>query len=231
MANDNATWGAPRIHGEITKLGLIVSEATISRYMPRRRKPPSQTWRTFLDNHLGEIASIDFFVVPTATFRVLYVFIVLAHERRRILYYNVTEHPYARWTAQQLINAFPFDSAARFLLRDNDGIYGKDFVERVDGMGIQQIKTAPRSPWQNPYCERVIGTIRRECLDHVIVLGERHLMRILREYVSYYHTARTHLSLDKDAPDMRPVVANDNGNVEAIPMVDGLHHKYVRRAV
>lgn len=230
MANENPTWGAPRIHGELLALGFDISEPTVSRYMPKRDKPPSQGWRTFLLNHVGDLASVDFFVVPTATFRLLYVFVVLAHDRRRIVHFNVTDHPYARWAAQQIINAFPFDSAPRFLIRDNDGIFGREFVERVDAMGIKQVKIAPRSPWQNPYCERLIGSIRRECLNHVIILGERHLMRVLREYVAYYHSARTHLSLHKDAPDRRPVAANDNANIVAIPMVGGLHHKYVRQA-
>ncbi len=183
MANDNATWGAPRIHGELLKLGFDVSEPTVSRYMPRRRKPPSQTWRTFLLNHRKDLVSIDFFVVPTVTFRLLYVFVVLEHERRRIVHVNVTDGPSARWTGQQIVNAFPYDSAPKYMIRDRDNIYGADFVRKVRAMHIEQVITAPRSPWQNPYCERVIGTIRRDCLDHVIVLGERHLRRILREEI------------------------------------------------
>jgi transposase InsO family protein len=203
MANDNATWGAPRIHGELLKLGFDVSEPTVSRYMPRRRKPPSQTWRTFLLNHSKDLVSIDFFVVPTVTFRLLYVFVVLEHERRRVVHINVTDGPSARWTGQQIVNAFPYDSAPKYMIRDRDNIYGADCVRKVRAMHIEQVITAPRSPWQNPYCERVIGTIRRDCLDHVIVLGEQHLRRILREYLEYYHGSRTHLSLDKDAPEPR----------------------------
>ena len=180
MANDNATWGAPRIHGELLKLGFDVSEPTVSRYMPRRRKPPSQTWRTFLLNHNKDLVSIDFFVVPTVTFRLLYVFVVLEHERRRVVHINVTDGPSARWTGQQIVNAFPYDSAPKYMIRDRDNIYGADCVRKVRAMHIEQVITAPRSPWQNPYCERVIGTIRRDCLDHVIVLGEQHLRRILR---------------------------------------------------
>ena len=230
MANDNATWGAPRIHGELLKLGFDVSEPTVSRYMPRRRKPPSQTWRTFLRNHSKDLVSIDFFVVPTVTFRLLYVFVVLEHERRRIVHINVTDGPSARWTGQQIVNAFPYDSAPKVMIRDRDNIYGADFVRKVRAMHIEQVITAPRSPWQNPYCERVIGTIRRDCLDHVIALGERHLRRILHEYLEYYHGSRTHLSLDKDAPKPRARETIRDGNVITIPMVSGLHHRYTRRA-
>lgn len=230
IANDNAIWGAPRIHGELLKLGFDVSEPTVSRYMPRRRKPPSQTWRTFLLNHRKDLVSIDFFVVPTVTFRLLYVFVVLEHERRRIVHFNVTDGPSARWTGQQIVNAFPYDSAPKYMIRDRDNIYGADFVRKVRAMHIEQVITAPRSPWQNPYCERVIGTIRRDCLDHVIVLGERHLRRILREYLEYYHGSRTHLSLDKDAPKPRAREAISDGNVITIPMFSRLHHRYTRRA-
>jgi len=196
MPRENPTWGAPRIHGELLKLGFEVGEATVSRYMPRRRKPPSRSWRAFLRNHAKDLVSIDFFVVPTATFRVLHVFLVLEHERRRIVHFNVTEGPSAQWTGQQLVNAFPDDSAPKYLIRDRDTIYGADFVRRARAMGIEQVLTAPHSPWQNPYCERVIGTLRRDCLDHVIVLGEQHLRRILRRYLDYYHRSRTHLALE-----------------------------------
>ena len=230
MARENPTWGAPRIHGELLMLGFNVSEATVSRYMPRRRKPPSQSWRTFLRNHANGLVSIDFFVVPTATFRVLYVFLVLEHERRRIVHFNVTEGPSAQWTGQQLVNAFPYDSAPKYVIRDRDKIYGANFVRRVHAMGIEQVLTAPRSPWQNPYCERVIGTLRRDCLDHVIVVGEQHLRRILRKYLEYYHGSRTHLALDKDAPEPRQRESIDGGKVIALPMVGGLHHRYTRRA-
>ena len=230
MARENPTWGAPRIHGELLKLGFEVGEATVSRYMPLSRKPPSQSWRTFLHNHTKDVVSIDFFVVPTATFRVLYVFLVLEHERRCIVHFNVTEGPSARWTGQRLVNAFPYDSAPRYLIRDRDKVYGSAFVRRVRAMGIGQVLTAPQSPWQNPYCERVIGTLRRECLDHVIVLGEQHLRRILRKYLEYYHSSRTHLALDKDAPEPRERESTEGGNVIALPMVGGLHHRYTRRA-
>jgi putative transposase len=204
MTRENPTWGAPRIHGELLKLGFEVAEATVSRYMPLRRKSPSQTWRAFLQNHTQNLVSIDFFVVPTATFRVLYVFLVLEHERRRVVHFNVTG--------------------------DRDKIYGADFVRRVHAMGIEQVLTAPRSPWQNPYCERVIGTLRRDCLDHVIVLSEQHLRRILRKYLEYYHGSRTHLALNKDAPELRERESPDGGTVIALPMVGGLHHRSTRRA-
>ena len=230
MARENPTWGAPRIHGELLKLGFEVAEATVSRYMPRRRKPPSHSWRPFLHNHTKDLVSIDFFVVPTATFRVLYVFLVLEHERRRIVHFNVTEGPSAQRTGQQLVNAFPYNSAPKYVIRDRDKIYGANFVRRVHAMGIEQVLTAPRSPWQNPYCERVIETLRRDCLDHVIVVGEQHLRRILRNYLEYCHGSRTHLALDKDAPELRERESVDGGKVVALPMVGGLHHRYSRLA-
>ena len=229
MRRANPLWGAPRIHGELQKLGIDVSQTTVSKYMPRRRKPPSQTWRTFLENHVAQLVSIDFFTVPTATFRVLFCFIVLVHDRRRILHFNVTEHPTAEWTALQVVQAFPWDTAPRYLLRDRDGIYGHAFRRRIKGLGAEEVLTAPRSPWQNPYVERVIGTLRRECLRHVIVLSEGHLRRTLRAFIgSYYHEDRTHLSLAKDAPSGRPV--ETVGEIVELPRVGGLHHRYARRA-
>ena len=193
-----------------------------------RAGPPSQSWRSFLQNHLPDIVAIDFFVVPTATFRVLYVLLIMSHDRRHILHFNVTTSPSARWTTQQVREAFPYDTAPRYLLRDRDGIFGAEFVRRVKSMGIEEIVTAPGSPWQNPYCERLIGSIRRECLDHVIVLSERHLMRVLRSYASYYHSSRTHRSLDDDCPDPRPVEPPEMGEVVALAQVGGLHHRYTR---
>jgi len=230
MSEANPRWGAPRVHGELRKIGIDVSQAAVSKYMVRHRKPPSQTWRSFLDNHLCDLVSVDFFTVPTATFRVLFVFVVLCHDRRRIVHLNVTEHPCAEWTAQQMVDAFPWDTAPRYLLRDRDQIYGAYFDRRVAGLGIEQVLTAPRSPWQNPFVERLIGSIRRECLDHMIILGERHLRRILRDYLDYYHSCRTHLSLEKDAPDSRPVEPPAMGKVIAVPKVGGLHHRYTRLA-
>src|SRR5713101_1863001 len=230
MALANPLWGAPRIHGELLKLGLEVSQRSVARLMPRRPKPPSQTWRTFLRNHLADLVSVDFFVVPTATFRVLYVFVVLLHHRRRVVHFNVTDSPTAAWTAQQIVEAFPDDSAPRYLLRDRDGIYGGEFRQRVKGMGLAEVLTARRSPWQNPFAERVIGTFRRELLDHVIVLNEGHLRRHLRSYLRYYHGSRTHLALEKDAPEPRAVELPAHGRIVALPLVGGLHHRYVRSA-
>src|SRR5256886_2065413 len=206
MTAANPLWGAPGIHGELLKLGFHVAERTVSRLIPKRRSAPSQTWR-----------------VP-------FVFVVLAHDRRRVLNFNVTEHPSAAWTAQQIVDAFPDASAPSYLLRDRDSIYGHAFRQRVKGMGISEVLTAPLSPWQNPFAERLIGSIRRECLNHVLVLGESHLRRILARYFSYYHRARTHLPLHKAAPDVRPVERAEPGRIVEIPEVGGLHHRYVRQA-
>ena len=230
MAMANPLWGAPRIHGELLKLGLDLSERTVSRLVPKRRRPPSQTWRAFLQNHLGDIIALDFFTVPTVTFRILFVLVVLAHNRRRVLHVNVTEHPTARWTAQQLEHAYSEEPTPRFLLRDRDSIYGKAFRQQVREMEIEEVLTAPQSPWQNPFVERLIGSIRRECLDHVIVLSETHLRRMLRGYLEYYHRSRTHLALAKDAPVPRAVQPQGIGSVIQLPEVGGLHHRYERRA-
>ena len=230
MSQENPTWGAPRIQSELALLGYEVAEATVSKYMVRERKPPSQTWRTFLDNHVDCLASVDFFTTPTATFRVLYCFVVLCHERRRIVHVNVTANPTEHWTAQQVVEAFPFDAAPRYLIRDRASIYGEWFRRRTKNMGIEEVVIAPRSPWQTPYVERVVGSIRRECLDHVIVLNEEHLLRILESYFAYYHDARTHLSLERNAPNPREVEPRSRGKVVAIPQVGGLHHRYTRAA-
>jgi putative transposase len=226
----NIGWGAPRIHGELKMIGIQISESTIAKYIIRHRNPPSQTWRTFLENHADCLVGIDFFTVPTATFRVLYVFIVLSHDRRHIVHFNVTAHPSARWTAQQLVEAFPFDSAPRYLLRDRDAIYGEKVRRRIKSLSIEEVVTAPRSPWQNPYVERIIGAIRRECLNHVIIFNERHLRRQLKSYAIYYHEARTHLSLDKQSPVPRSIEPPEQRKVVAIPHVGGLHHEYRRAA-
>src|SRR5213080_2280583 len=195
-----------------------------------RSGAPSQTWGTFLANHVQDLVSLDLFTVPTVRLRVLFVLVVLAHHRRRVVHFNVTEHPTAAWTAQQIVDAFPDDSAPSYLLRDRDQVYGEQFRHRVKGMRIEEVLTAPHSPWQNPFAERLIGSIRRECLDHVLVLGESHLRRILAGYFSYYHRARTHLALEKDAPDVRPVELPEAGGIVEIPEVGGLHHRYVRQA-
>jgi transposase InsO family protein len=230
MGAANPLWGAPRIHWELRKLGIEVSERTVSRLLRRRHRPPSQTWRTFLTNHVTSLVSMDFFTVQTLTGRVLFVFVLLAHQRRRVVHLAITEHPTAAWTAQQIIEAFPDDSAPRWLVRDRDAIYGDVFRRRVAGMGISEVVSAPSSPWQNPYAERLIGSLRRECLDHVIILSQRHLRRVLARYVSYYHGARIHLSLEKDAPTPRRVQAATEGRVVAFAEVGGLHHRYERRA-
>jgi len=230
MSRNNIGWGAPRIHGELKMPGIEISESTVAKYMIRHRNPPSQTWRTFLENHATELVSVDFFTVPTATFRILYVLVILHHERREIVHFNVTGHPTAQWTAQQLVEAFPFESAPRYLLRDRDSIYGGRFRNRVKSLGIDEVLTAPRSPWQNPYVERVIGSIRRECLNHIIIINERHLRRQLKSYSTYYHEARTHLSLDKQSPVPRSIEPAEQRKVVAIPHVGGLHHEYRRAA-
>ena len=230
MAAANPTWGAPRVHGELKKLGYRISERTVSRWMPRKTGKPSQTWMTFLRNHVGQMVLVDFFTVPTIQLRVLYVFFILAHDRRRVVHFNVTEHPTADWTAHQIVEAFPEETAPRYLVRDRDGIYGYDFTARVDGLGIRQVPISARSPWQNCYAERIIGSIRRECLNHVVVINEWHLRRILRSYVGYYNRSRTHLSLDKDAPEPRPAQGLQVGRIIQIPEVGGLHHRYERVA-
>ena len=230
MSQANPLWGAPRIHGELLKLGIEVSQATVSNYMIRHHKPPSQSWRAFLDNHKKELISLDFFTVPTATFRVLFVLVVLNHERRYILHSNVTAHPTADWTAQQLVEACGLEYTPSYLLRDRDAIYGQRFQQQARALGIQEVLSAPRSPWQNAYVERVIGSIRRECLNHVIVLNERHLKGIVQSYIDYYNDARTHLSLNKDAPLGRMVQLPHQGRVVALKRVGGLHHEYIRKA-
>ncbi len=191
MSLANPLWGAPRIHGELLKLGIDVSQATVAKYMARQRRPPSQTWRSFLSNHVKDLVSADFFVVPTISFRVLFVFVLLAHHRRRLLHFNVTAHPTSEWTARQIAEAFPWDSAPRYLLRDRDAVYGDSFRETVHGIGICEVLTAPRSPWQSPYIERLVGSIRRECLDHIIVVSESSLRRILTSYLQYYLHSET----------------------------------------
>jgi putative transposase len=229
MSEANPLWGAPRIHGEILKLGIDVCQATVAKYMVRRRRPPSQTWRTFLAVHIGQVMAADFFVVPTATCRLLFVLVILAHERRRVVHVAVTAHPTAAWTAQQLREAFPWDQAPRYLLRDRDHAFD-GLAETAKTMGIDELLTAPRSPWQNPFVERVIGSIQRECLDHVIVWNERALHRHLQQYVAYYHEWRTHLSLDQDAPVARAVQPPTGGPIVQVPHLGGLHHHYERRA-
>ena len=230
MWRSNPTWGAPRIVGELRTLGISVAKSTVEKYRPRTCNPSSPTWKAFLNNHVKDIVACDFFTVPTATCRVLFVFILLAHERRRIVHVNITEHPTAQWTAQQIVEALPWDTAPRYLLRARDSIYGEHCQQRIKNRGIKEVKIAPQSPWQNPYAERVIGSIRREALDHVIVLNERHLRRVLRSYVESYHHWRTHRSLEMDTPRTRDIQPPELGPVRKLPEVGGLHHHYERMA-
>jgi transposase InsO family protein len=222
----NPLWGAPRIHGELLKLGIEIGQTTVARYMAKERCPPSQGWRTFISNHAEGIAALDLFVVPTLSFRLLFGLLILRHDRREILWLGVTAHPTAEWMAQQVTEAIGWEKPPKYLLRDRDRVYGDAFMSRIRAMGIRDRPTAARSPWQNGYCERAIGSIRRDCLDHVIVLGERHLLHLLRCYASYYNRSRTHLSLNKDAPARRPV--HTFGSIGARPVLGGLHHHYVR---
>jgi transposase InsO family protein len=226
ISRENALWGAPRIHGELLKLGIEIAQSTVAKYMVQRRGPPSHGWKTFLRNHAPEIAAIDLFVVPTIGFKLLYGLAIIHLERRRLVWTNVTANPTAEWIARQITEAFPWDQAPRYLVRDRDASYGAIVRNRIQAMGIRDRPTAPRSPWQNGHIERLIGSIRRECLDHVVVLGEAHLRRILREYADYYNRARTHLALGKDAPFHRLVQAT--GSVVASPVLGGLHHQYAR---
>jgi transposase InsO family protein len=226
MSLANPLWGAPRIHGELLKLGIDIGQTSVGKYMARRRRPPSQGWKTFLLNHADGITSIDMFVVPTISFRLLYGLLVLRHDRRRILWLGVTAHPTAEWIARQVTEACAWESAPQYLIHDRDRVYGEAFTRRIRAMGIRDRPTAPRSPWQNGCAERLIGSIRRECLDHVIVFGERHLRHVLRSYAEYYNGARTHLSLAKDSPLMRRV--QPVGSILPLPVLGGLHHHYVR---
>jgi putative transposase len=230
MARENPTWGRRRIRAELALLGYEVAELTVAKYMHRTSPRPSPTWRTFLTAHARELVAIDFFVVPTVTFHLLFVFVVLRHHRRELLHLNVTDHPTAVWTARQLVEAFPDDTAPTYLLRDRDGVYGDEFVRQVQAMGIREVLVAPHAPWQNPFVERVIGSIRHECLDHFLILNDAHLRRLLRAYVAYYNTARPHQALDNHCPRLREVEPSTLGRVVAIPQVGGLHHRYTRVA-
>jgi len=222
----NPLWGAPRIHGELLKLGIEIAQSTVSKYMPKGERPSGQTWWRFLRNHADGIASIDLFVVPTITFKLLFGLVILRHGRRRIVSFAVTAHPTAEWLARQISEAFPWDSAPRYLVRDRDRSYGGVFLRRIQSMGIRDRPIAPCSPWQNAYVERLIGSIRRECLDHLIIFNEAHLRRALRKYATYHNTIRTHLALRKDAPLGRGI--QRAGVIARVPYVGGLHHAFVR---
>ena len=226
MSRENPTWGAPRIHGELLMLGIEVSESTVGRYMFRIGRPRSQGWKTFLRNHAAGIAAIDLFVVRTISFKLLYGLVVLRHARRQLVRIAVTSNPTAEWIAGQVTEAFPWDEAPRHLIRDRDGAFGPRYTRRIRAMGIRDHPVAARSPWQNGHVERVIGSIRRECVDHLVVSSEAHLRRILKTYAAYYNEVRTHLSLDKDAPKVRR--SQKVGRVVALPILGGLHHQYVR---
>jgi transposase InsO family protein len=226
MSVENPLWGAPRIHGELLKLGFEVAQSTVAKYMVKRPGPPSQGWRTFLRNHVPEVAAMDLFVVPTIGFDLLYAFIIIRLDRRDLVWINVTQNPTAEWIARQLTEAFPWREAPRYLIRDRDRIYGEIARQRIRAMGIRDKPIAPASPWQNGFAERLIGSIRRECVDHIVVLGEAHLRRILQTYAGYYNKIRTHRSLDKDAPAFRPV--QRVGNIASHAILGGLHHHYVR---
>jgi transposase InsO family protein len=226
MSIANPLWGAPRIHGELLKLGIDIGQTSVAKYMARRRRPPSQGWRTFLRNHADGITAMDLFVVPTISFGLLYGLLIIGHGRRQILWFAVTAHPTAEWIANQLTEACGWEQAPRYLIRDRDGVYGEIFIRRLRSMDIRDRPTSPRSPWQNGYAERLIGTIRRECLDHVVVFGEQHLRHVLLSYMKYYNEVRTHLSLEKDAPISRAV--ERAGHILCRPVLGGLHHQYVR---
>ena len=223
----NPYWGAPRIHGELKKLGIEVSQRTVSSNIPKDRKPPSQNWKTFLQNHMSDIVASDFLVVPTIDFKLLYVFVMLNLERREVVAFGVTKNPTAQWAANVFVDAFPWDTAPKYLLRDRDSIYGKKFKERVKQFGVKEVVTAFRSPWQNGYVERLMGSIRREYLDHMIILNEQHLRSVLSNYFNYYHQDRTHLGLEKDTPKLRAVEEQpENGEILKEPRMGGLHHRY-----
>jgi transposase InsO family protein len=226
MSVANPLWGAPRIHGELLKLGVDIGQTTVAKYMARRRRPPSQGWKTFLRNHADGIASIDLFVVPTISFQPLYALLVLRHSRRELVWLGVTAHPSAEWIARQLTEACGWNEPPRYIIRDRDGAYGEAFTRRLTAMGIRDRPISARSPWQNGLVERLIGSIRRDCLDHVVIFGERHLRHLLNSYQEYYNESRTHLSLKKDAPIPRDV--QSAGRVLALPILGGLHHRYVR---
>jgi transposase InsO family protein len=226
MSTENPLWGAPRIHGELLKLGFEVAQSSVAKYMVKRRGPPSLGWRTFLHNHAPDIAAMDLLVVPTIGFDLLYAFVIVRLGRRELIWINVTANPTAEWVARQITEAFPWNEAPHYMIQDRDSIYGPVVIRRLRAMGIRDKPIAPASPWQNGFAERLIGSIRRECVDHIIVLGEAHLRRILKSYARYYNETRTHLALDKDAPVSRP--AQRTGVVRSRAILGGLHHHYLR---
>jgi transposase InsO family protein len=226
MSAENPLWGAPRIHGELLKLGFEVAQSSVAKYMVKRCGPRSQGWRTFLRNHAPDIAAMDLFIVPTIGFDLLYVLVIVRLARRDLVWINVTPHPTAEWIARQIAEAFPWNEAPRYLIRDGDRVYGAAVMRRLRAMGIRDKPIAPGAPWQNGFAERLIGSIRRECVDHIVVLGEAHLRRFLRKYAAYYNESRTHRSLGKDAPIHRAI--QHVGCITAVPVLGGLHHHYCR---
>jgi transposase InsO family protein len=226
MSRENPLWGAPRIHGELLKLGFAVAQSTVAKYMARRSDPSGQSWRTFVRNHAPQIAAMDLFVVPTIGFNLLYGFIIVRLARRELVWVNVTAHPTAEWIARQITEAFPWNEAPPYLIRDRDRLYGSVVRRRLRAMGIRDRPISAGSPWQNCFAERLIGSIRRECVDHLVVFGEQHLRRLLRCYAEYYNNTRTHRSLNNDAPLSRPV--QWIGRISSRSLVGGLHHQYVR---
>lgn len=230
MVAENPTWGAPRIHGELKMLGFDISERTVQRWM--RKAPhspePAKRWATFLSNHREAIAAMDFFTVPTLTFGVLTCFFVIAHDRRHVLHFNVTRHPTSAWVSRHLREAFPYDTAPKYLIHDRDTIFNAEVVETVKAVGIKSVRTSFKSPWQNGIAEHFVGCCRRDLLDHVIVFNERHLKRLMRDYIRYFHEDRTHLGLAKETPVGRVKEINSSAScrVVAWPRVDGLHHRY-----
>jgi transposase InsO family protein len=226
MSLANRLWGAPRIHGELLKLGIEVAQSTVAKYMAKSGRGGSQTWKTFLHNHSADVGAMDFLILPTVGFKLLFVVVILRHERRRLISLSVTAHPTADWIARQITDAFPWDETPDNMIRDRDASYGQAVTRRLTAIGIRDHPIAPRSPWQNGHAERLIGSIRRECLDHIVVFGEGHLRRILATYTGYYNELRTHLSLDKDSPNRRPV--QWHGHLIAQSILGGLHHQYCR---
>ena len=226
MSLENPLWGAPRIHGELLKLGFEIAQSSVAKYMVKHRGPPSQGWGTFLRNHAPEIAAMDLFIVPTIGFDLLYAFVIVRLDRRDLVWINVTTNPTAEWIAQQLTEAFPWEDAPQYMIRDRDGVYGTTATRRLRAMGIRDKPIAPASPWQNGFAERLIGSIRRECVDHMVVLSEANLRRILKRYAAYYNELRTHRSLNKDSPIHRAI--QRLGSIVSVPVLGGLHHQYCR---
>jgi transposase InsO family protein len=230
MSNENLTWGAPRIRAELKLLGHTIALSTVAKYMRRKEKPPSQTWRTFLKNHANQIVGIDFFTVITINFKMLHCFVALCHGNRKILHFNVTEHPGQKWVNLQVKQAFPYDTAPKYLVHDRARVFGDRFKAFLETLGITDIKNGFQAPKQNAYVERVIGTFRRECLDHIIILNEKHLRKVLREFIGYYNDSRTHQSLNDNSPNPREIEPPEKGEVHSIPFLGGLHHRYYRQA-